>query len=419
MLSRMLEEQLNNYPTLSGQWGEDIYPKLSWFKQTKVQEAHILVVGCGALGNEVLKNLVLFGVEHIVVVDFDQVEVSNLSRSIFFTAADAQQHRYKVDVVKERLLAINPRLQIQTIKGDIAHEVGLGLIRQMDLAISCVDNRYARYCLNRLCMRAGIPWVDGGIDALEGTVRVFAPGKNCYACNLGPEGLKELSRRMPCSSIIRKNEEAGRVPTTPVIASIIGAIEVQEAMKLIHKEEMEQGELTSLCGKMLYYEGQHLTSRLVSFQAYDDDCPMHELWSPVRPSGIHTSMTVEEALMALQPSERTEKADKKAEKGKTGKTREVNDIQLHLRDFSFVDYITDRLTDERISIMQPSYRVASYMEQDEQLRQLSTNRFYQHEIHHLDASFPYPQLTLKEIGIPEKDIIIARINGYETYIELD
>lgn len=397
----------STYPTLGDIWGEDIYPKLSWFKQAKVQEARILVVGCGALGNEVLKNLVLFGVEHIVAVDFDQVEMSNLSRSIFFTAADAQQHRYKVDVIQERLLAINPRLQIQTIKGDIAHDVGLGLIRQMDLAISCVDNRYARYCLNRLCMRAGIPWVDGGIDALEGTVRVFAPGKNCYACNLGPEGLKELSRRMPCSSLIRKNEEAGRVPTTPVIASIIGAIEVQEAMKLIHKEELEKGELTSLCGKMLYYEGQHLTSRLVSFQAYDDDCPMHEQWSPIRRSSIKTSMTVEEALKTLQSAEKTDHADG------------PHDIKLHLRDFCFVDYITDRLTDERISIMQPSYRVASYLEQDERLRQLSTNRFYQHEIHHLDASFPYPQLTLREIGIPEKDILIARIKGYETYIELD
>jgi adenylyltransferase/sulfurtransferase len=82
-------------------------------------------------------------------------------------------------------------------------------------------------------MRAGIPWVDGGIDGLEGTVRVFAPGKNCYACNLGPEGLKDLARRMPCSGIIRRQEQAGSAPTTSIIASIIGAIEVQEGLKMI------------------------------------------------------------------------------------------------------------------------------------------------------------------------------------------
>ena len=63
-------------------WGDDIYPKLSWFRQEKVSAANIMVVGCGALGNEVLKNLVLFGVEHLVIVDFDYVEASNLSRSI-------------------------------------------------------------------------------------------------------------------------------------------------------------------------------------------------------------------------------------------------------------------------------------------------------------------------------------------------
>lgn len=398
-----------NYATLTGSWGEDIYPKLSWFKQTKVQEAHVLVVGCGALGNEVLKNLVLFGIEHIVAVDFDQVEQSNLTRSIFFTAEDALQHRYKVDAVKERLLAINPHLKIQTIKGDIAHQVGLGLIRKMDVAISCVDNRYARYCLNRLCMRAGIPWVDGGIDALEGTVRVFAPGKNCYACNLGPEGLKELARRMPCSSIIRKNEEAGRVPTTPVIASIIGAIEVQEAMKLIHEEEQKKGELTSLCGKMLYYEGQHLTSRMVSFKAYDENCPVHELWSPIHTSHIHTDMTVAQALSILAESYHADFSQPEVQES----------LKIQLRDFCYVDYITDRLSEQHISIMQPSYLVASYMEKDKQLSQLSTNRFYQHEIHQLDASFPYPQLTLREIGIPINDILIAYYQGYESYIELD
>lgn len=391
---------LSNTPTLNGTWGEDIYPKLSWFKQTKVQEAHVLVVGCGALGNEVLKNLVLFGIEHFVVVDFDRVETSNLTRSIFFTLADAEQHRHKVDVVKERLLAINPHIHIQAIKGDIAHEVGLGLIRQMDVAIGCVDNRYARYCLNRLCMRAGIPWVDGGIDALEGTVRVFAPGKNCYACNLGPEGLKELSHRMSCSTIIRKNEEAGRVPTTPVIASIIGAIEVQEAMKLIHHEEMEKGELTSLCGKMLYYEGQHLTSRLVSFQAYDDDCPVHEQWAPIRKTDITANMTVKEALNMLK------------------EVYHIHSPRILLRDFSYVDYITDRMTDERISIMQPSYQVANYIENDKHLRKYSTNRFYQHEIHHIDETFAYPQLTLREIGIPENDIFSVASKGLDTYIEM-
>ena len=386
--------------TLTGTWGEDIYPQLSWFKQTKVEKARVMVVGCGALGNEVLKNLVLFGVEHIVAVDFDTVEASNLTRSVFFSHEDAQAHKYKVDAVAERLRQINPRASILTIKGDIAHQVGLGLIRKMDVAICCVDNRYARYCLNRHCMRAGIPWVDGGIDSLEGTVRVFAPGKNCYACNLGPEGLKELARRMPCTTIIHKNEEAGRVPTTPVIASIIGAMEVQEAMKLIHQEETEQGQMTSLCGKMFYYEGQHLTSKLVQFQAYDEDCPVHERWAPAVQTTLTTMMTVEEALAILSD------------------TLHMKDPKILLRDYSFVDRITDRSTDEDIMVMQPSYLVADFMEQDERLRYLSTNQFYQHEIHTIDTAFPYPRLTLAETGIPANDLFIVTSPDRELYVAM-
>ncbi len=378
----------------------DIYPKLSWFKQAKVQEARVMVVGCGALGNEVLKNLVLFGVEHIVAVDFDTVEASNLTRSIFFSHEDAQAHRYKVDVVAERLRQINPQASILTVKGDVAHQVGLGLVRTMDVAICCVDNRYARYCLNRLCMRAGIPWVDGGIDALEGTARVFAPGKNCYACNLGPEGLKELARRMPCSAIIHKNEAAGRVPTTPVIASVIAAVEVQEAMKLIHKEETEAGELTSLCGKMFYYEGQHLTTRLVNFQAYDADCPVHEQWAPVCHTRLTTTMTVGEALSSLSS------------------TLHMENPKISLRDFSFVDYIIDRSTEEDTRVMLPSYLVADFMERDVQLRHVSTNRFYQHETHVIDATFPYPALTLGEIGIPANDLFVVTSEGRKMYVAM-
>ena len=66
-------------------WGEDIFPKLSWWKQHKVSGARVMVVGCGALGNEVAKDLALFGVGHLWLVDFDRVEYSNLMRSVLFT----------------------------------------------------------------------------------------------------------------------------------------------------------------------------------------------------------------------------------------------------------------------------------------------------------------------------------------------
>ena len=154
----------NPIPTIATPLGADLYPRLSWFKQDRLRAANVMVVGCGALGNEVLKNLALFGVGHLVVVDFDVVEPSNLTRSILFNRADAQAGRPKALVAAERIQEINPEIRVLPLLGDITHDVGLGLLRRMDVVVGCVDNRWARYCLNRLCMRANVPWVDGGID---------------------------------------------------------------------------------------------------------------------------------------------------------------------------------------------------------------------------------------------------------------
>ena len=66
------------------EWGEGVFTLLSWFKKERVRDARVLVVGAGALGNEVVKDLTLFGVGHIFVVDFDRIEISNLTRSVLF-----------------------------------------------------------------------------------------------------------------------------------------------------------------------------------------------------------------------------------------------------------------------------------------------------------------------------------------------
>lgn len=365
------------------------------FRQDQVSAAHVMVVGCGALGNEVLKNLVLMGITHIVAVDFDVVESGNLSRSVLFSKADAERQRLKVEVVAERLKQISPYVDVRTICGDIAYDVGLGLIRQMDVIIGCVDSRWARYCINRLSMRAGIPWVDGAINGLEGTARVFMPGKNCYACNLGPEGLKDLARRMPCSGIIRREEQAGSAPTTSIVASIIGAIEVQEALKLIQPEVG-----TSLCGRMLYYDGEHTTVRVADYQAYDDDCPEHEEWTPVRPTSVHVTQTVGEALQQWACEFHAES------------------VTLCLNNDCFVDYVSRRDNDERITVMLPGRAVEAFVGQSDALRGLPLSALYQHEYRHVGYDFPYQDLTLTQLGIPQEDIVRVIVDEQEYYFEL-
>lgn len=381
-----------------GEWGADIYPKLSWFKQKKVSSAHVMVVGCGALGNEVIKNLALFGVGNLVLVDFDEVEYSNLTRSILFTSDDASTNRYKVEAAAESIKKINPNINVTTIVGDISHNVGLGLIRKMNVVVGCLDNRWARYTLNRLCMRAGVPWVDGGINALEGVAKVFIPGKNCYACTLEPSALTELKKHTSCAVAIKRNIESGRVPTTPVVASIIGAVQAQEAMKLIHKEELASGELTSLCGKMFCYDGASMTVRLVSHQAWDNDCPVHEEWSPVVESPLTNNSTVEELFSWLK------------EKFST------SDAELVLRNQAFVDFIEDRTTGNKYNIMLPEAEVPTFIENDDELRGIPMGQFYQHTIRNINNESQYKGLTLKQLGIPEQDVIYIRGNEKEYYI---
>ena len=371
------------------------------FRQEEVSNARIMVVGCGALGNEVLKNLILLGVRHLVVVDFDRVEKDNLSRSVLFTKDDADAGRYKVDAVVQRLRQMAPETEVTPICGDIAYDVGLGLIRQMNVLIGCVDNRWARYCINRHAMRAGIPWVDGAIDTLEGTARVFRPGENCYACNLGPEGLRDMARRMSCAGMIRRNIEAGKAPTTSIAASVIGAVEVQEAMKLLHPQELQEGEQTSLCGKMFYYEGQHLTTRLVGFKAYDDDCAVHDRWEPVRKLPLTVAMTVEETLRVLQTS------------------LQARQVNVSLTDDCFVDYVVRRDNDHRYEVMLPGRQVAAYIEQDVELRGIPFSGMYQHEWRDVDAAFPYPWLTLASLGVPRQAVLNVTTEQGAYYVEIE
>lgn len=361
----------NNIFQVLKSMSESYFSQFSWFREQNVTDACVMVVGCGALGNEVLKNLALFGIGHIWIVDYDIVEPHNLNRSVLFRKEDAEEKRSKAKVAKERLLDINKNLDIHVITDNFTHHVGLGLIMRMNLVISCVDNRWTRYIINRQCMRAGIPWVDGGIDGLEGTARVFMPGENCYACSLNANTKLLLQAHHSCSTSIQRDEESGRVPTTPIVASVIGAIQAQEAIKLLHPDQIISGELTTLCGRMFYFEGQHMSAKTVLFKAYDDECPEHERWHPERKKGLTLDTTISEAL-------------------KLGKIR--------LRDHRFVDFIEDRLTFRTFSAMCPDFNIETVLNSLSATRGIPASRLYQHTYSIIDRQFPYQTLSLRKLG---------------------
>jgi molybdopterin/thiamine biosynthesis adenylyltransferase/predicted RNA-binding Zn-ribbon protein involved in translation (DUF1610 family) len=213
---------------------------ISWWQQEVVRSATVLVVGAGALGNEVLKNLALMGVGNLLIADFDTIEDSNLSRSVLFRSED--RGRRKVDVAAERVKELNPDVRVKARHGDINFDMGLGVYRHVDAVIGCLDNREARLTMNRASWAVGKPWVDGAIQELMGIVRVFWPGRGaCYECTLSDADYQAISLRYSCPLLARENILQGKVPTTPTSASIVAAFQSQEALKLIHDMEVVPG----------------------------------------------------------------------------------------------------------------------------------------------------------------------------------
>lgn len=248
---------------------DDRYSRLRlipWWDQEKIRATNILVVGAGALGNEILKNLALLGFLRVVVIDLDHIELSNLSRSILFRASDVGKS--KAAAVATAYCDVLPEATVVPMCANVMRDVGLGLFSWADIILGGLDNREARLWINRAAWKTNRPWIDGAIEGINGVARVFLPGQPpCYECTLGETDWAILDRRMSCNLLLHEPNPQGRVPTTPTISSIIAGIEVQEAVKVLHG-------LPCLAGKGYVFEGLHHTSYVTEYTE-NRDCMSH------------------------------------------------------------------------------------------------------------------------------------------------
>lgn len=384
------------------EWGEGVFTLLSWFKKDKVKNARVLVAGAGALGNEVVKNLALFGVGHIYVCDFDQIEISNLTRSVLFREEDAYNHAYKADIVAKRAKEINPQIEVTPIVGNLFSEVGFGLYKAVDVVIGCLDSRIARYQLNRLSMRAGKTWIDGSIENLTGVVKVYTPGVSCYECGLSREEFNNIMLRTGCADVVRTQTSAGRVATTPISASIIGAMQVQEAMKVIHTEKGQPVPFKTLSGKMWRFEGMTNAVNVYKYSSWKNNCPAHERWdNVVRGENLSANMTIAQIL------------------GELKKLLDVDALEINMRNNKFVEKIISDKPEKEFDIRIPESQLDNYISSNEELRKLSYRTlFHKCFIENIDEYFPYMEMSLKEIGIPLFDILQVSTNKGQFFVEL-
>jgi molybdopterin/thiamine biosynthesis adenylyltransferase len=248
---------------------EDRYSRfrqISWWDQEKIATCRVVVVGAGALGNEILKNLALLGFQRVVVVDLDRIEESNLSRAVLYRKSDIGS--YKAPAAARAYRNLAPGSQVIALVANVMSDCGLGLFDWSDVVIAGLDNREARLWLNRCAWKVGKPWIDGAIEGINGVARVFLPGRApCYECTLGEIDWAILERRMSCNLLAHDPAPQGKTPTTPTISSIIGGVQAQEALKLIHG-------LPVLASRGYVFEGLNHSSYTVEYTE-NPDCMSH------------------------------------------------------------------------------------------------------------------------------------------------
>lgn len=226
------------------------------FSRNRMSSLRVLVAGAGALGNEAIKNLALLGVGGVFIADYDTIERSNLTRSILFCTPDIdkylQENTPKASLAAKRVNEINPDVKAVSLVCEVA-DLGLGVLRRMDLILGCLDNEMARLELSWACNRVDRPLIDAGLGVANyssGMISIF-PGANgpCYACRKGKQGRRELLQDLhgaedPCWMKERRAQESGFVSTTPFMASIVAGIQVEMGLRHCFSEsasEPEQG----------------------------------------------------------------------------------------------------------------------------------------------------------------------------------
>ncbi|MGA9470886.1 MAG: ThiF family adenylyltransferase, partial [Terriglobales bacterium] len=144
--------------------------------------------------------------------------------------------------------------------------------------------------INRCAWKANRPWIDGAIEGINGVARVFLPGRApCYECTLGETDWAILDRRMSCNLLLHEATTEGRVPTTPTISSIIGGIQVQEAVKLLHG-------MPTLASKAYIFEGLHHTSYVIDYTEKPDCLSHYTFENVVQIPEPSSALTLEQLL---------------------------------------------------------------------------------------------------------------------------
>jgi molybdopterin-synthase adenylyltransferase len=199
--------------------------------QERLAEATAVVIGVGALGNEVSKNLALAGIGRLLLCDPDTVSRSNLSRTVLFAASDRRpEGRAKVEAAAEALAMLAPHTRVEPRPYDMTAGVGMGELADADVVLGCVDSREARLELLGRCALVEATLVDGGTSAWGGEVRLrLSTAEPCYGCLLTPRERAESDTPWSCLD----DPATGGVPAAIGTTALVAAWMTQVAFRLV------------------------------------------------------------------------------------------------------------------------------------------------------------------------------------------
>ena len=281
-------EELNRYSR------HLMMPEVTPDGQRRLKAARVLCIGAGGLGSPAALYLAAAGVGTIGIVDFDDVDLSNLQRQILHGTRDIG--RSKLDSARDRLSDANPEIKIELHKCRFSSENATELVAQYDLIVDGSDNFPTRYLSNDVCVFARKPNVYGSVFRFEGQTTVFAPhiGGPCYRC-LFPEP--------PPQDTVPNCAEAGVLGVLP---GFIGMLQAIETIKLI------VGIGDPLVGRLLYFDALKIKFRELNVRR-DPQCPVcgenPTIFSPIDYEQFCGARRDEEAIPRMSAHELKQKMD--------------------------------------------------------------------------------------------------------------
>lgn len=243
----MNDEQLLRYSR------QVMLPQIDIEGQEKLLTSRVLIIGMGGLGSPIVMYLAAAGVGHLVLVDDDVVELSNLQRQIVHGTSDIGLS--KVESAKQTIQQLNPEIKVTTYAKRLDTQKLNDEIAVADIVIDGTDNFSTRFALNESSVKNNTPLVSGAAIRMEGQVSVFnkTPESPCYHCLYKDEG--ELDTSCSTNGVL-----------SPVVG-IIGSVQATEAIKVL----LDIGE--TLDGKLLVLDALHMEWRTLKLKK-DPSCPV-------------------------------------------------------------------------------------------------------------------------------------------------